>query len=92
MEKRRRHEQQYADFMRRQNAVGQYEYLNITTMNDHRFLTNYLDQTGELPTRATHEEFMDVRTLLAPSFFTCLLLYTCAAVSVIFSAELVLEV
>ena len=61
MEKRRRHEQQYADFVRRQNAVGQYEYLNISPMNDHRFLSNYIDQTGELPGRATHEEFMNVR-------------------------------
>ncbi|KAK9916554.1 hypothetical protein WJX75_004063 [Coccomyxa subellipsoidea] len=62
MEKRRRHEQQYADFVRRQNAVGQYEYLNISPMNDHRFLSNYIDQTGELPGRATHEEFMNLIT------------------------------
>ena len=69
MEKRRRHEQQYADFVRRQNTVGQHEYLNISPMNDHRFLSNYIDQTGELPGRATHEEFMNVRTTLSGHSF-----------------------
>lgn len=63
MEKRRQHERQYADYVRRQNAVGQNDYLNVSAFSDHRILTNYIDQTGELPSRSTHEEFMDVRVM-----------------------------
>ncbi|CAL8466969.1 g6505 [Coccomyxa elongata] len=62
MEKRRQHERQHADFVRRQNAVGQNDYLNVSPFTDHRILTNYIDQTGELPSRSTHEEFMDLIT------------------------------
>lgn len=60
MEKRRKHERQYADYMRRQREVGQCNYLNLTPLNDARFLSNYQTQTGELPTRDTHEEIMNV--------------------------------
>jgi len=61
MEKRRKHERQYADYMRRQRQVGQCTYLNLTPLSDARFLSNYQTQTGELPTRNTHEEMMNVR-------------------------------
>ncbi len=63
MEKRRQHERQHADFLGRQNAVGQNDYLNVSPFTDHRILTNYIDQTGELPSRSTHEEFMNVRVM-----------------------------
>ena len=46
--------------MRRQRAVGQAEYLNVSPMTDSRLLKNFIDQTGELPHRHTHEEIMDV--------------------------------
>jgi hypothetical protein len=61
IEKRRQHEMQYADFLQRQRAVGQYDYVNVSPMTDSRLLENYIEQTGNLPHRHTHEEFMDVR-------------------------------
>lgn len=40
--------------------VSKYRSMNVSTMTDARVHTNYVVQTGEIPRRHTHEEYMDV--------------------------------
>ena len=40
--------------------VSKYRSMNVSTMTDARVHSNYVIQTGEVPVRHTHEEYMDV--------------------------------
>ena len=40
--------------------VSKYRSMNVSTMTDARVYSNYVVQTGEVPVRHSHEEYMDV--------------------------------
>ena len=40
--------------------VSKYRSMNVSTMTDARVHSNYVIQTGEVPVRHSHEEYMDV--------------------------------
>ena len=40
--------------------VSKYRSMNVSTMTDARVYSNYVIQTGEVPARHSHEEYMNV--------------------------------